>query len=98
MVVVRISFVKSKLVSNCSGNAWSQPLDSTRRIAAWFIDFSTSSVLLRLRTNPMSDIILDLKRSLAAAISSIILFSEVREPLEITSKRHLLSVRSCTGT
>ena len=70
----------------------------TSRSMAWVTCFvSPSAALFELRTKPISDIVLLLKSSRAAAMSSIILFSDVRDPFYITSNRDLLSVKRCTA-
>ena len=56
------------------------------------------AIFFELRTNPISDVVFSSNPCLAAAISYIILFSDVGDPSEITSKRDLLSMKSCTGS
>lgn len=60
--------------------------------------FNPSAMLLELRKNPMSEITLSPKPSLVVLISSVILFLDVLDLFEMTSKRLFLSGRSCTGT
>lgn len=48
------------------------------------VSFDPSATLFELWTNPISEIDPLLNHSLAAAVSNMMRFSEVREPIEIT--------------
>lgn len=62
---------------------------------AWDIDFvRQSTILCELRTKPILDVVLSRDALRAAAGTSMIPFSDFRDPFEITSKNLLLSVRS----
>lgn len=57
-----------------------------------------SAMLLELLANPISEMIFSLYSCSGEAIPNLILFSELRDALEMKPKRDLLSVNSCTGT
>eukprot|EP00171_Calliarthron_tuberculosum_P005698 IDg5698t1 len=63
------------------------PVDTASRKAFWFIDLvSPSAIFIELRTKPISEITLSRKPLRAAAISSIVRFSDVRESFKMISK------------